>query len=178
MRRASIAPIAAVLLLAGPAFAQAPNVLRNKSIVVSWTENRSQRNFGETAFRPVALPFVFTVYVSGEGRAFKRISTGSGQGQSGDTVGNARNQFGGATETQIRGQSIVHSSNVGGQGRRIQIALDAGYGSCSATVVTAKQSGQKVISSRSLVTGGVIEIESVSASSASCSIRDGNAFAR
>jgi hypothetical protein len=171
---------AALLTGSAPAFAQAPAALRGKSIVVSWTESRSQRNPGETAFRPVSLPFDFTVYVSGEGRAFKRLMSQSSTRRAvgtKDTVGAGGTNAEGIAATAIRGNSITHSGTSGGLGRRIQITLDRSFSSCTAEVVSGKPPGAKVVSVRSVATGNMVEFESVSAGSATCSIRAGNAFA-
>jgi hypothetical protein len=172
----------AAVLFAGsvPAAAQAPAALRGKSITVSWTETRSQRDAGETAFRPVSLPFDFTVYVSSEGRAFKRLTSQSAsrrQVGSNEGVGSGRARADGAVATQVTGTSIVHNVSSGGLGRRIQITMDSSYSSCTAQVVTGMRAGAKVVSTRSVATGNTVEFESVNAGSASCSIRAGNAFA-
>ena len=163
------------------AFAQAPAALRGKSITVTWTETRSQRDAGKTAFRPVSLPYEFTVYVSSEGRAFKRTTVASASRRhvgSKEGVGAGRTTTEGATATQITGTTFTQTSSSGGLGRRIVVTMDSSYSSCSATVVTAKQSGQKVAAVKSIATGNTVEFESVSAGSASCSIRTGNAFAQ
>lgn len=181
MKSISALAVIALLTASVPAFAQAPAALRGKSISVTWTETRSQRDAGETAFRPVSLPYDFTIYVSSEGRAFKRttsISASRRQTGTKEGVGAGRATPEGATETQVRGTTIVQTSTSGGLGRRIQITMDSSYSSCSATVTTAKQSGQKVAAVRSIATGGMVEFESVSAGPATCSIRAGNAFAQ
>src|SRR4051812_6082576 len=112
MRSVSAVIVAAVLLAGGvPAAAQAPPALRGKSITVSWTESRSQRNPGETAFRPVSLPFDFTVYVSSEGRAFKRLTSQSSTRRAVGTkegVGSGRANSEGLTAIAIRGNTIVN----------------------------------------------------------------------
>jgi hypothetical protein len=181
MKLISALTVIALLTASDPAFAQAPAPLRGKSISVTWTETRSQRDAGETAFRPVSLPFDFTVYVSSEGRAFKRltsISASRRQTGTNEGVGGGRARPDGAVATQVNGNSIVHNASSGGLGRRIQITLDSSYSSCSAQVVSAKQAGAKVVATRSVATGGTVEFESVSAGAANCAIRAGNAFAQ
>ena len=55
MRRLLPGLIAAI---AAPACANAapPSGLYGKSVIVSWTETRSQRNPGDQAFRPMSIP--------------------------------------------------------------------------------------------------------------------------
>ena len=170
------------VLLAGtvPAAAQAPAALRGKSITVSWTESRSQRDAGQTVFRPVTLPFDFTVYVSSEGRAFKRLTSQSASRRHVGTkegVGSGRASSEGLTAIAIRGNTIVNSNTSGGLGRRIQITMDSSFSSCTAQVVSGKPPGSKVVAVRSVATKNMVEFESVSAGPATCSIRAGNAFA-
>lgn len=55
------------------AAAAAPDALTGKSVTVSWNETRSQRDVGEAAFKPVSIPYTFTVYFGTGGHVFKRI---------------------------------------------------------------------------------------------------------
>lgn len=160
----------------------APQGLFGKSVTVTWTETRSQRGAGETAFRPVSLPFTYTVYVSSEGRPFKRLTSVSSTRRatgSVDQVGlGAPGTGGGAGTLQFVGNTIVaNSSSPGGFGRRIEINADGGFGSCSARIISGMTPGKKVASVKSVATGNKVEFESISAGPASCSIRAGNAFA-
>jgi hypothetical protein len=179
-----IAALSVVTSLLAPclAHAQAPAALRGKSINVTWTETRSQREAGQQAFRPVSLPFDFTVYVSNEGRAFKRLtSVSASRRQTGANEGVGAGKREGSSRlvaTQVQGNSIVHSVSSGGLGRRITVTLDSSYGSCSAQVITAKQAGAKVVATRSVATGNTVEFESVSAGATNCSVRAGNAFSQ
>jgi len=59
----------------------------------------------------------------------------------------------------------------------VQVDFDGAFASCSAQVIAAKQSGARTVTTRSVASGASIEIESVSASAATCSIGAGNAFA-
>jgi hypothetical protein len=56
------------------------------------------------------------------------------------------------------------------------VSFDASFSSCTAEVVTGK-TGNGPASMRAISSGKVVEIESVSAGSASCSVQTGNAFA-
>jgi hypothetical protein len=63
------------LALITAAHAAPPKQLYGKSITVSWTETRSQRDSqaGPT-FKQVGIPFTNVYYISTEGRLFKRAS--------------------------------------------------------------------------------------------------------
>ncbi len=180
MRKTIIAATALVICLPAAAVA-APKGLYGKSATVTWTESRSQRQAGETAFKPVSLPFTFIVYVSSEGRPFRRlISVASSRRAVGtkDKVGSGgRAANGNAGSVQFQGNAIVVTTASEGLGRRIQINLDASYGSCTAQVISGKTPGAKVAAVKSVATGQMVEFESVSAGAATCAVQNGNAFA-
>lgn len=70
----------AATLVPLPAHA-APHGLYGKTVKVTWTETRSQRNPGETSFHPVGIPFTYEAYVSSEGNLFKRLTVISSNGR-------------------------------------------------------------------------------------------------
>jgi hypothetical protein len=166
----------AVALVCLPlAAAAAPNALIGKSVTVSWNETRSQRDVGEPAFKPVSIPYTFTVYFGTGGHVFKRIfAVAASRRASGadDKVGG-----GGGANVSFSGNTLVGTNSFGGAARRIQVTFDGGFSSCSAQVVTAKLAGAKTATVKSIATGGMVEFESVSAGSATCSIAQGNPFA-
>jgi hypothetical protein len=75
----------------------------------------------------------------------------------------------------FQGNTLIASANNHGLGRRIRVTFDGGS-SCSAEVLTGK-AGAGVTTVRSNATGKMMELESVSAGPASCSVQEGNAFA-
>ncbi len=156
----------------------APQSFYGKTLRVSWDEARSQRAAGETAFKTVSLPFVYSIYVSSKGQLFKRLSSVSASRRATgtkDRVGMAGSDSEGAGAVSFQGNTLTATMNNGGLGRRISITFDGGS-SCSAEVVSGK-AGSGVASARSNATGKTVEFESVSAGTASCSVQDGNAFA-
>lgn len=171
---------AIVLAILPASVSSAPRGLYGKHVKVSWTEARSQRNAGQTAFHPVSIPYVFTFYVGTEGHVFKRLfaigSTGRAQGSQ-DRVGNERSGDIGATSANFSGNTLTSTNSFGGAARRMQIIFDANFSSCTAQVTTAKLASAKSVAVRSIATGGMVEFESVSAGPASCSIGQGNPFA-
>jgi hypothetical protein len=158
----------------------APSGLYGKSVTVSWTESRSQRDVGEQAFKPVSIPFTLIVYVSSEGRPFHRITSTSPRGATGskERVSGSGASSQGAFSLQFQGNTLVSSRSNGGYGLHIQVSFDSGFTSCTAQVVAARQTGAKSVMLRSIASGMTVEVESLSAGSASCSISQGNAFAQ
>jgi hypothetical protein len=55
----------------------APKELYGKSIIIAWTEQRSQRQLGQANFRDVLVPLSHSVYISTAGRIFDRFVAGS-----------------------------------------------------------------------------------------------------
>lgn len=77
-----------------------------KSVVVNWSETRSQRNVGETEWRSVNASHSLSVYISTAGRAFTRqVNTtkkGSGTLDRVAGEGNVHTSFDGQSMTVIR----------------------------------------------------------------------------
>jgi hypothetical protein len=156
----------------------APQSFYGKTLRVSWNETRSQRVQGEGAFKSVAIPLSFTVYISSKGQLFKRMTSTTANGRttgSKDRVGDSGSSAEGAGAVTFQGNTLISTANNHGLGRRIRITFDGGS-SCTAEVLTGK-SGAGVATVRSNATGKMLEFESVSAGAASCSAQDGNAFA-
>jgi hypothetical protein len=167
--------------LAPCAAAAAPTQLYGRSVAVSWTETRSQRAVGqEPAFHPVSIPFTMTVYVSSEGHIFRRLSSTTPNGrQSGakDRVGTSGSSGNGSFVVQFQGNAMVAGGSNGGFGLHVQATFDSSFGSCTAQVIGAKQSGSKTVMLRSIASGATIEVESVSTGAATCAVAQGNPFA-
>jgi hypothetical protein len=75
-------PLSLLVLLATQAHAGAPEALKGKSIVLTWSETRQQRHVGEPHFYSVNARVNLSLYVSTAGRVFVRRTntTGSGSG--------------------------------------------------------------------------------------------------
>jgi hypothetical protein len=175
---AALVLVASLAAFSQPAVSQSvPAGLQGKSAVVSWTENRTQRNVGEERTETVAVPYSYRVYFSGAGRPFARLTVANRRGEtaSRDRVGaGERSGDGGARSLQMRGNSLVATSGHGGGARRIEIKFD-GSSSCSANVILGRSGGQKIVM-RNLVSGKQMEILSATTSAASCSLQSGNVF--
>jgi hypothetical protein len=156
----------------------APQSLYGKTFRVTWNESRSQRVQGEGEFKALSIPMSYTVYVSSKGQVFKRLTSTTASGRqtgSKDRVGTSGADSQGAGSISFQGNTLISAANNGGLGRRIRISFDGGS-SCSAEVLTGK-TGSGAATVRSNATGKMMELESVSAGSASCSVQEGNAFA-
>jgi hypothetical protein len=175
MNRLCAATLLTVFLPTATALA-APQSYYGKTVHVTWNETRSQRAQGEGAFRSQSVPMSFVVYVSTKGQLFRRITSTSRTGKSGskDRVGASTSGSQGAGSVSFQGNTLVYTANNGGLGRRIRVTFDGGS-SCGAEVLTGTSGSGAP--SRSNATGKMLEIESVTAGSASCSVQDGNAFA-
>lgn len=168
----------ASFVLMSAAHAAAPQALYGKSVTVSWTETRSQRDSqaGPT-FKPVGIPFTNTFYISSAGRVFVRTSARSpGGAGSNDKVGASGRGAEGSREVTFSGNRIVSSTAFQGAGRQVSISFDPSLSSCTAQVITGMPPGKKSVVVKSITTGNTVEFESVSAGPASCSIASGNPF--
>lgn len=177
---ASLAALASANAASSP-----PRQLYGKSIVVSWTETRSQRLASEQGpFRSVSVSMQRSIYISTEGRPFLRTNVTANLGRraasgKAEAVGAGGTNFsGGPRSLQFRGNSIVMTGEFKASARRVEINFDSSFQNCSAQAITAKQVGAKMAVWRGIAAqGALLEIESVSAGPASCSVRSGNVFA-
>jgi hypothetical protein len=173
----SLARLAAALMLmlaiTGPADA-APAQLRGKSITLSWTEQRVERNPATQQQRSVGTPFTFIVYVSTADRAFSRLTAGN-TGSS-DQGGGSKDAKAFATRVvNFAGQRMTASNTfIGGGARQIAVTFDAGFSGCTGNVIIGR-SGSGPIKQK-LMSGAVIELLSASVGSVSCSVSSGNAL--
>jgi hypothetical protein len=153
--------------------AGAPEALKGKSVILSWSETRQQRHVGEPSFYPYNASVSLNVYVSTAGRVFSRrtTSTRAGSGtieRAPGGTGQGKALFSGQTMTLI-GVTI-------GGAYRTSVDFDASFTSCSARVVLAFQSGRTSIT-LSPITKRYLEIKSTTINGMSCSIRAGNELA-
>jgi hypothetical protein len=151
----------------------APSQLYGKSIVVSWTEQRSQRQPGWSDFRDIAQSGRLSFYVSSRGQLFKRITMGNTAGGSGkvDSVGS------GGLAISFQGNSAVATYGREGAAQRVLVKFDSAFASCTADAIHAKREGAAILRTGSMIYRGMtVEIRSVRTVNTSCAIRDGNVF--
>jgi hypothetical protein len=167
--------VAAILLPSLPALADAPPQLRNKTIAISWSVNQVARN-ADGQSRSTTLAVNHTVYVSSAGRLFERSSraTGSARGQSDIAPGAGQNRSGEATGLRFVGNRLIGDTAFAQGARHWEASFDAGFSSCTVTVTFGCEGGGI---KRRGINGEMLTIDSLKATSESCSIRDGNPFA-
>jgi hypothetical protein len=157
----------------------APQVLRGKSIILTWTEERSQRLLGEGSFREVRVPFSHTMYISATGRPFDRFANNSRQ-TAHETVGtSAISAGGGPKQFQFSGRtmSLTTTPRQSGFARRYVVEFNENFTTCQANVAFAKRAGSDVVLGGYL-SGRPVEIHSTTVTGVICSIREGNVFAQ
>lgn len=173
-----LAVIALFVLDAGVANARSapPPQLFGKSIVVSWSETRSQRHLGDREWSNVSANHILSIYVSSAGRAFVRQlnTTRSGSGATDHVAGKGSGPY--PVRVPIfSGQMLTVVGTTRGGARRTVVEFDATYSSCSARSGTGFQHGRTSVSF-SPITKAYVEMRSVSVGNVTCSIQSGNVF--
>jgi hypothetical protein len=176
VRLVVVLAVASLLALSVERGLAAPAQLYGKSIVVSWTEQRDQREPWQDFHRQVMRAGTFTIYISSAGRTFTRFDYAGGRNViPSDQVG-----AGNAVIPRVinfQGRSLSVTMPLEGGARNIALTFDEGFGSCSAEVITGKAQGTTKIVAKSLNAGHRFEIFSIKTGPASCQIRAGNVFA-
>lgn len=164
--------VLAVLLspLAAIPAAAAPAQLYNKSVVIAWSESIQEKNEAGQMLN-TSLSRERTVYVSSAGRVFVRATQSSRYAEKKNEMAPGA---GGGT-LAFQGNSLVGTAVFAGFARRITVTFDAGFSSCSASVVYGKAGGPQTW--KSIDGKQTMTVQSFSASSANCSIREGNLVA-
>jgi len=173
--RTTVVAFGCLLLFCCAAAAAAPPQLYGKSVVVSWSEARSERAIGDQGgFRPVVVSRQMSTYISTAGRPFNRIVNSHG-GKSG---GNEQVGASGHFTLEFQGHSLLltHVSAGRDGATRVQSDFDQSFGSCTAHVTVAKAAGSSTFTHRSSISGEMFETQSVAIGAATCSIKDGNIF--
>jgi hypothetical protein len=172
--------LSAILLTLGcVASIAVPAQLTGKSVVIAWTENRTQRTVESGKILQVSNNFQASIYIGSTGRLFTRVAVNGTRGTgSHDHVGEGgTNQSGGASVAQLNGNSLVINSAFSGGARHVEANFDSGFSSCSAKVILGKANAGGTFRMKSLINGKEIEVLSSTVGAASCSIHTGNVFA-
>jgi hypothetical protein len=162
--------IQATLLLVSTAAIAAPAQIRGKSVIVTWTESRVQRDVRREAFRTFPARIEMFTYISSNGRVFSRLQTRG----TNDQVAGER----GTTRTpSFQGNRMTVVQRFEGLARQTNVEFEANFTACTASVILGKQSGAASGYLRGMGgSGPAREIQSATAGSASCSIRSSNVF--
>lgn len=158
----------------GPASADAPRQLYNKTIQASWSVSVARTGPDGRKSNSVSVVY-HTIYVSSSGRLFERGSraTKKGKKQTDNAPGSTINAGGEATGLRFEGNRLVGSTAFAQGARRYVISFDPGFSSCSVAVTFGREGGGL---KRRGVDGVMYTFDSITASGESCSIRDGNPF--
>jgi hypothetical protein len=172
MSKRSVAFFAvSALVLAGPALAgSAPQPALDKTVTLSWTTSGTSRRLDGTPFS-FSNVNIRTIYISGAGRPFVRISVRSKK---------HRREFNLAPDDRRRshvnfqGDKLVGVELFDSGARQYTATFDPAFSSCSLSVIDAKSGGMKI--KRWGPDGATYEIDNVSTGSPTCSIQSGNVF--
>lgn len=153
----------------------APAQLRNKTITVAWT---AQRTVMTPRGERQSPPFLQqrTIYVSSQGNAFiKATAKGPRGAKEAELAPGAKTPMGGAREVQfVGGKLVAMAQKRGGAGRMI-VSFDPNYSSCTVELTFGHPAGEKAMFRNRR--GVLVELLGVAYSGQRCSIQDGNAFA-
>jgi hypothetical protein len=152
------------------ALAEPPENLLGKSVVVTWSDTRSQRDGDDPEFHTVNGSHTLSVYVSTAGRAFIRQTNTTRRGSG--TRDQAPGENGSRTAV-FNGRSMTVMGQSRGGVQRTIVNFDNDFTSCNATTGLAFQDGQTSISI-SPITGRRVEMRSLTVNSVSCSLQSGN----
>jgi hypothetical protein len=149
----------------------APVRLHNKSIVVVWGQTNVWRRLSDGENGTTTLTADGTMYISSAGRPFTRINFSAGTSKKGLDVGPEEHSG------RVRFDGNIMTSFMGREGLlwRITVKFDPSFTSCEATINVAREGPAAKVTG---VDGDKYENLSTRVGAASCSMRDGNAFAR
>jgi hypothetical protein len=158
---------------AGPALA-APVQLRGKAVVISWTEQRHERNPVTKQEQHINLPFGMTVYVSEKDQVFNRLSAGN-RGASDQATGSKdRTAFAPRAVSFSGTRMTVSNRMTSGGARQISASFDASFSSCTGSVILGRSGSGPILQKR--MGGGDVELLSATTGGVSCSVSAGNPF--
>jgi hypothetical protein len=150
----------------------APAGLLDKTITMSWSTSGSGTRADGTN---VSFSNLNTrvVYVSSAGRTFLRKEVRGRKASRGADFGPGEGGSNGSV--RLEGNRLVGAEAFVSGARQYIATFDAGFSSCTLSVIDAKAGGAKI--QRKGPDGAMYVIDSVSSGSPSCSIQSGNAFA-
>jgi hypothetical protein len=174
----------AALITAGEAAPAPPKELYGKSIVLSWSETRTG---GSGGFLTLSLQM--SIYVSTEGRTFRRVVVtrgsrrrGLSQGQHHATASREHGPGEGpppgvkAGRTQFAGHSLIMTTEFQSGARQITVDFDSSFTSCQAKVVHGKEAGVGTMRQTSVFGGKQVDVRGIEVSGVTCSVKEGNVF--
>lgn len=171
MSRTCLIIAGGLLLIASVTTAQAaPKQLLNKSVIVAWADSVYQKYPDGTA-GTATITRQRIAYVSSAGRVFVRSINS-------DRNATLNRELAPGEEKgslAFQGNNLVGHAVFSGFARRVMVTFDPSYGSCNATVTYGRSGGPTTW--QSFDKKRTFEVQTITAGSPSCSIREGNAAA-
>ena len=168
----------------------APDILKGKTIAVSWTEVRNEKvDSLDSAMTTVTVNFSLKTYISEKGRPFTRMtrSGGPGSGIGRKSAGGRnhvsdqgpvdQNSLGSAGAVGFSGRTMTVTRTFSSGARQVSAIFDSGFSNCRARIVVGKQGGAGYLAGTSMM-GRKEFIYSSAVSGESCSISAGNEFSQ
>lgn len=169
------------VLVSGAAFAAAPPQLRNKNITV----DTALQVMGRTADGRTVSPQIQTqhvIYVSSAGRAFvratRRVNERAFAAGRTTEVEPGKSASGDAETRELRfenGKLVGSFAFVSGAARAV-VSFDAAYSTCNASVTFGRAGGAPI--KWTGLDGVVYEVQQVGVARQTCTLREGNPFAK
>jgi hypothetical protein len=163
--------IAIAIAYASAASAAVQSELHGKSLIMSWSESRVQKDGGSQTAHTVNGQHALRLYISTAGRFFGKITNTTRAG-SGSREREPSAISGSGSGTQL---TVIMGRGQGGGVRRISVSFDSGFQRCTAKIARAKEVGKAaIVVDKSPITNARVEILSVTVSGESCSVQAGN----
>lgn len=160
--------VAGSLVLLASAAEAAPKQLLNKSVIIAWADSVYQK-YPDGAAGTATITRQRIAYVSSAGRVFVRSINADRNATLNRELAPGEQQG----SLAFQGNNLVGHAVFSGFARRVLVTFDSGYASCTATVTYGRSGGPATW--KSFDQKRTFEVQSVTASSPSCSIREGNA---
>ena len=153
----------------------APVTLRNKTITVAWTVQRTVMTPRGERQSP-QFNQQRTIFVSSAGNVFvKSAVEGPGGTNEAELAPGDKTPKGGAREVHFAGGKLIATAQRGKGAGRMMVSFDPSYSSCSVDLTFGRPAGERMTFRNR--NGVLVELLGVTYSGQRCSIQDGNAFA-
>ena len=157
MLKTIVLSVGGIVFVTSLAAAAPPTHLFGKSVTVSWTENRVQRDIDKQQPHSITSTVQWTMYVSMAGRHFVRQQRSSSGGGGGSNTRDRAPGDGPAAGVQsgtinFNGTTMTQSAQYESGARQIVVSFDPSFGSCSARIIQGREGGRLQIL-RSQITG-------------------------
>jgi hypothetical protein len=176
----NLAIVGTLTLLTAIAHAgSASKELYGKSVVLTWSEGREGNVGGIPDMRiSRGVYMVLTTYISTAGRLFTQTLQGGAVNShvSKSAVGyEGPGDRSAHSSAEFQGHSLVMTSQFENGARRIVVDFDPTFSTCQGKVMHGRELGKNTMHNSGL-NGQPIELRSITVSSVTCAIRDGNAL--